>query len=129
MALCQPRVYGRCNPVVKTLSLVFIRIVNFYIIKNGGIRSLEINQQMSENAEIVREITIRTVLNQYGGFAVLGLILSIFTTPISLNENMRLFYNEDLMMEAKKIKEFLFFIFGSALIYFFLVNLYYKKMK
>jgi len=90
---------------------------------------LEINQQMSENAEIVREITIRTVLNQYGGFAVLGLILSIFTTPISLNENMRLFYNEDLMMEAKKIKEFLFFIFGSALIYFFLVNLYYKKMK
>ncbi len=97
--------------------------------KNGGIRSLEINQQTSENAEIVRGITIRTVLNLYGGFAVFGLILSIFTTPISLNENMRLFYNEDLMMEAKKIKEFLFFIFGSALVYFSLLNLYYKYMK
>lgn len=97
--------------------------------KNGGIRSLEINQQTSENAVTKKEITIRTVLNIYGGFAVLGLILSIFTTPISLNENMRLFYNEDLMMESKKIKEFLFFIFGSALVYFSLVNIYYKNMK
>jgi hypothetical protein len=99
--------------------------------KNGGIRSLEIDQQTSENVEIVtkKEITIRTVLNIYGVFAVLALILSIFTTPISINENMQLFYNEDLMMEAKKIKEFLFFIFGSALVYFSLVNLYYKYMK
>ncbi|KQU15287.1 hypothetical protein ASG65_27375 [Bacillus sp. Leaf13] len=76
-----------------------------------------------------KEITIRTVLNIYGVFAVLVLILSIFTTPISINENMQFFYNEDLMMEAKKIKEFLFFIFGSALVYFSLVNLYYKYMK
>jgi len=96
--------------------------------KNGGIGSLEINEQTSGNVEIVtkKEITIRTVLNIYGFFAVLALILSIFTSPISINENMQLFYNKDLMMEAKKIKEFLFFIFGSALVYFSLVNLHYK---
>jgi hypothetical protein len=76
-----------------------------------------------------KEITSRTVLNIYGVFAVLALILSIFTTPISINENMQLFYNEDLKVEAKKVKEFLFFIFGSALVYFSLVNLYYKYMK
>ncbi|KOR80588.1 hypothetical protein AM232_20605 [Bacillus sp. FJAT-21352] len=76
-----------------------------------------------------KEITIRTVLNIYGVFTVLALILSIFTTPISINENMQLFYDEDLIMAAKKIKEFLLFIFGSALVYFSLVNLYYKYLK
>ncbi|ECO1677991.1 hypothetical protein [Peribacillus frigoritolerans] len=75
------------------------------------------------------KITIRTVLNIYGIFTVLALILSIFTTPISINDNMQLFYDEDLMMEAKKIKEFLFFVFGSALVYFPLVHLNYKNMK
>ncbi|MFJ7932582.1 hypothetical protein [Peribacillus sp. NPDC096448] len=76
-----------------------------------------------------KEITLRTVLNIYGVFTVLALILSIFKPPISINENMQLFYNEDLKMEAKKVKEFLFFIFGSALVYFSLVNLYYKYLK
>jgi len=92
---------------------------------------LEINEQTSRNFEIVikKEMTLRTLLNIYGFFAVSALILSIFTTPISINKNMQLFYNEDLMMEAKKIKEFLFFIFGSALVYFSLVNHYYKYMK
>ena len=99
--------------------------------KNGGISSLEINPQTSRNVEIVtkKEITIRTVLNIYGVFTVIALILSIFTTPVSINENMQFFYNEDLMMGAKKIKEFLLFIFSSALVYFSLVNLYYKYMK
>ena len=98
---------------------------------NGGIRSLDINPQTPRNVEIVtkKAVTIRSVLNIYGVFAVLALISSIFTTPISINENMQLFYNGDLMMEAEKIKEFIFFIFGSALVYFSLVNLYYKNIK
>ncbi|MFL0366232.1 hypothetical protein ACH0BF_24960 [Pseudobacillus sp. 179-B 2D1 NHS] len=73
-----------------------------------------------------KEITTRRVLNIYGVFSVIALIISIFTVPISINENMQLFYNEDLMMKENKVKEFLFFIFGSALVYFSLVNLYYK---
>ncbi|MDF0728409.1 hypothetical protein PY093_17355 [Cytobacillus sp. S13-E01] len=92
---------------------------------------MEINPQTSRNIEIVtkKEITIKKVLNIYGVFTVLALILSVFTTPISINENMQFFYNEDLIMGAKKLKEFLIFIFGSAIVYFLSVNLYYKNMK
>jgi hypothetical protein len=92
---------------------------------------LEINQQTSRNFEVVttREITVRTVLNVYGVFTVLGLIVTIFTTPISINESMEFYFNEDLMLEGKKIKEFLFFIFGSAFLYFCLVNFFFKYLK
>ena len=92
---------------------------------------MEINPQTSRNIEIVtkKEITIRKVLNIYGVFTVLALILSIFTNAISINENMQINYNENLIMGAKKIKDFLLFIFGSAIVYFSLVNLYYKYIK
>jgi hypothetical protein len=92
---------------------------------------LEFNPQTSQNIEIVtkKEMTLRKVLNIYGVFTVLALILSIFSSCISINENMNFFYNEELMLGAKKIKEFLLFIFGSALIYFSTVNVYYKYLK
>lgn len=91
---------------------------------------MEINPQTTQNVEIGIEkgITIRKALNIYGVFAALALIGSIFTTPISINENMQLFFNEDVMMEPKKIKGFFLFIFGSAFVYFSLVNLYYKNI-
>lgn len=53
--------------------------------------------------------------------------MSIFTTPISINENMQFYFNEELMMEAEKIKEFLLLIIFSSLLYFFLVNIYHKE--
>lgn len=89
------------------------------------------NSQTSHNSKVVskKKITIRKVLNIYGIFTVIALILSIFTIPISINENMHFFYSEDLIMEAKEIKEFLLFIFSSALVYFSLINLYYKYKK
>jgi hypothetical protein len=107
---------------------VFFRIV-IYALNTGRESSLEINPQTSRSTEIVtnKEISIRKVLNIYGVFTVLALILSIFTTSISINENMQFLYNEDLIMGAKKIKEFLLSIFGSALVYFSLVN-YYKHL-
>ena len=88
---------------------------------------METNVQTSQNIEIVtkKEITIRKVLNIYGVFAVIGLLLSIFTNPISLNENMQVYFNEEIMMEPKKVKEFLLFIFLSSSIFFFLVNIYF----
>ncbi|WP_078544646.1 hypothetical protein [Litchfieldia alkalitelluris] len=89
---------------------------------------MAINPQTSQNVEIVtkKEITIRTVLNIYGVFAVIGLILSIFTAPITLSENMNLYFNEEIMMGEKTIKDFLVFIISSAVVYFSFVNLYYK---
>jgi hypothetical protein len=99
-------------------------------LNNGGYNSLELNPQTSRNIDLVKKKknAIRKVLNIYGVFTVLALILSIFTTPISINEDMQFFYNKDLIMEAKKIKEFLLFIFSSAIVYFSSVNLYYKYM-
>ena len=90
------------------------------------------NTQMSRDADLYKKknITIRTVLNIYGIFAVAGLILSIYTIPVSINNNMQFFYNEELLMDQKKIKEFLIFIFSSAVVYFFiqmLITKYFDK--
>jgi hypothetical protein len=92
---------------------------------------LETNPQTSQNVEIVsyQAVTIRTVLNIYGVFAVIGLILSIVTTPIYIDENFQFYFNKELMMGDKKIKEFLLFIFISGVGYFSFVNLYYKYFK
>lgn len=46
-----------------------------------------------------------------------------------MNENMEFIYLEELMMEKKKIKEFILFICCTAVVYFPLVNLYYKFKK
>ncbi|MBD8067816.1 hypothetical protein [Bacillus sp. PS06] len=89
---------------------------------------MELKTQTSHQIEIVtkKEITIRSVLNLFGIFAVLVLVLSIFTIPISINSAGNLHYNEEIQMESKKIKEFLFFILSSAFVYYLLVNMYYK---
>jgi hypothetical protein len=90
---------------------------------------LETNTQTSQSIEIVtkKEITIRTVLNIYGIFTVCALLLSSWTTPISINEDMQLFYNEDIKNKLEEHRmEFFLFILGSSLAYFSLVNLYYK---
>lgn len=90
---------------------------------------MEINPQTSQKIKIVSKykFDIRFVLNLYGIFTVIALLLSIFTVQVSVNENMELFIDRNLMMEPKKIKEFVLFIFGSSLVYFPTVNLYYKK--
>ena len=91
----------------------------------GGV-NLDVNPQSSHNIEIVtkKKISIRTVLNIYGAFTFIGLILSIFTVPITINGDMEFFRNE---MEPKKIKEFLFFNVSVTLVYFALVNFYYIR--
>ncbi|MGE6415127.1 hypothetical protein ACQKDD_13250 [Planococcus kocurii] len=58
-------------------------------------------------ADIPKEITVQKVLNLYGIFLFLGLILSIFTHGI-----------ED-------INGFLIFILISSVLYFFMLNLYF----
>ncbi|KSU86666.1 hypothetical protein A2U94_14830 [Bacillus sp. VT 712] len=85
------------------------------------------NLQTSKPVKVVvkKKLTIRSVLNLYGIFAIAGMLLSIFTTLVSLNENMELYLKTEEMLKGKKLKEFLAFIFGSAVVYFSLVNIYY----
>jgi glucan phosphoethanolaminetransferase (alkaline phosphatase superfamily) len=60
-------------------------------------------------ANTPREFTVRTVLNIYGVFLFLGLVVSIFTHGV-----------ED-------INGFLFFILISSVLYFLLLNLYFTS--
>jgi len=73
---------------------------------------LKTNVKTSQNVEIVtiKEVSMRKLLNIIGMFIFCGLALSIITTPISSSED---------------TKEFLLFIVGSAIIYYFLVNIYF----
>jgi len=89
---------------------------------------VQIQQQTSNSVEIVtkKKLNTKRVLNLYGLFTVIALISSIFTIPISVNENLQLFYDKELLLETYKVKEYLQFIFGSALFFFFLVNIYAK---
>ncbi|MDQ0271704.1 hypothetical protein [Cytobacillus purgationiresistens] len=92
---------------------------------------MEVNPQTSHKIKIVtkKETKTRTFLNIYGVFACIGLVLSIFTVPISISENMEFIRDEELLMETNKIKGFLTFIISSAVLYFSLVNLYYIRKK
>ncbi|WP_273122631.1 hypothetical protein ACNRWW_04625 [Metabacillus sp. HB246100] len=89
---------------------------------------MQLQQELSKNVEIVtkREWNVKRVLTIYGLFTVFALVISIFTVPISISENLQLFYNEELLLKFYKIKEFLLFIFGSAFLFFFLVTIYAK---
>ena len=72
-------------------------------------------------------MSIKRVANIYGVFTVF--ILSIFTHPISVNHDMKLFFDKEIMLERSEIKTFLIIIFTSAAIYFFAVNIYFTKKK
>ncbi|PWW28891.1 hypothetical protein DFO73_105128 [Cytobacillus oceanisediminis] len=70
------------------------------------------NVQTSQNVEIVpkKEVSLRKLLNIIGIFIFGGLALTNVTNPLPSN---------DLP------KEFLLFITGNAIIYFFLVCIYF----
>ncbi|MBD7938919.1 hypothetical protein H9655_17935 [Cytobacillus sp. Sa5YUA1] len=75
-----------------------------------------------------REITIRSVLNIYGVFAILGFLLGIFTTPLSLNEQLQFVYHTDYLLKGEKLISLLLFLSVSALIYFPVLNMLYKQL-
>ncbi|MBN6886729.1 hypothetical protein ACUXCC_001801 [Cytobacillus horneckiae] len=92
---------------------------------------MQMQSQTSQNTEIVtkREISTRIFLNMYGLLTFIGWMLSIFTIPVSVNEHMEFFYNKELILKTNEIKDFLVFLFCSALIYFSVVNVYFKRKK
>ena len=74
-------------------------------------------------------MSIKRVANIYGAFTFFALILSIYTHPISVNDDMKLFFDKEIMLEPSEIKEFLIFIFISATLYFLAVNVYFSNIK
>ncbi|TXC86018.1 hypothetical protein FS935_18370 [Metabacillus litoralis] len=84
---------------------------------------MELKPHSSHSINIVtkKKFRIKSVLNLYGIFIFLGLIVSIFTVPLTINEELELTRNK---MEITKIKKYLSFIFSSGIIYFFSVNVY-----
>lgn len=72
---------------------------------------METKMQTSQNVEIERtpEADFKKVLNIIGVFIFAGLALTSVTNP----------------MPAKYLKEYLMFIGGSAIIYYFLLNIYF----
>jgi hypothetical protein len=77
-----------------------------------GVSFLETNVQTSQNVEIVtkKEVSMRKLLNIIGIFIFCGLTLTNVT---------------NLLPSSEYTKEFLLFIGGSAIIYYFLVNIYF----
>ncbi|WP_226665271.1 hypothetical protein [Metabacillus litoralis] len=87
---------------------------------------MNVNPQSTRNIEIVsrKKISVKTVLTIYGIFTFLGLLLSIYTVPLSINGDMVFFRSE---MEKEKQQEFLLFIFLSGFLYFILINIYPRR--
>lgn len=90
---------------------------------------MEVQPKWEAKAEIQtkRRLTIKNVLQIYGAAAVIGMFLTIFTIPISINDEMQLFIDEGLKMNVKKIKELTVFIVVSTLIYFGVIHIVYRK--
>ncbi len=74
-----------------------------------------------------RKLSNRGLLNIYGIFTVISLILSIYTQPFTVNENMKVIFDREIMLKSNEIKEFLIFIFSSGAIYFIVVNIIFRK--
>lgn len=91
--------------------------------------SLQVNYTPNVHREITlkKQRTVRTVLNITGVLIFLGLALSIYTMPLTLNENKEIYFNHDYKLKPSYLKEFIAFIVGSAIIYFSLVNLFFLE--
>ncbi|MEI5907064.1 hypothetical protein WAK64_08340 [Bacillus spongiae] len=91
---------------------------------------MQVQPQISSSVTIVtkKEMTLRRVLNTYGFFTVISLVLWIFTNPITL-ENMNFYFNDKKMLETYQIMKYMSFVAGSGVIYFFLVNIYFMGQK
>jgi hypothetical protein len=88
---------------------------------------MEVNYQKSTHSETItkKELSVRTVLNVVGVIIFFGLLLTILTVPISMNEKLEFFRDEELEMSSKKINEISIFTICVASIYFFLANIYF----
>ena len=77
--------------------------------------------------KVKKILTFRGVLNIYGILTILGWILTIYTHPITVDQENGIFFNQSLMLSDEKMKELLSFLFVVGVIYFSIVNVYYNK--
>ena len=77
--------------------------------------------------KVKKILTFRGVLNTYGILTILGWILTIYTHPITVDQENGIFFNQSLMLSDEKMKELLSFLFVVGVIYFSIVNVYYNK--
>ncbi|WP_281202910.1 hypothetical protein [Cytobacillus kochii] len=75
-----------------------------------------------------KKLTIRFVLNIYGIFVILGFILSIVTSPISLNEQLQFVYHTEHLLKEEKVIQLIIFLVMGAVIYFTAVNIFYHQL-
>ncbi|WP_461610871.1 hypothetical protein [Cytobacillus kochii] len=85
-------------------------------------------QEQQVNVYDKKELTIRFVLNIYGIFVILGFILSIFTSPISLNEQLQFVYHTEHLLKEEKVIQLIIFLVMGAMIYFTAVNIFYHQL-
>jgi hypothetical protein len=76
-----------------------------------------------------KTISVQKLLNITGGLMLLGLLVSIYTVPISINEELRLYYDDKLVLKGEKLEEFLSFVFAAGFAYFMLVRLYFTQRR
>lgn len=74
-------------------------------------------------------ISVQKLLNIAGSFMLLGLLISIFTVPFSLNEELQLYYDNRLVLKGEKLEEFLSFVVAAGFAYFMLVRLYFTQRR
>ena len=77
--------------------------------------------------KVKKILTFRGVLNTYGILTILGWILTIYTHPITVDQENGIFFNQSLMLSDEKMKELLSFLFVVGVIYFSIVNMYCNK--
>ncbi|MEK5101121.1 hypothetical protein MKX83_03915 [Cytobacillus sp. FSL M8-0252] len=75
-----------------------------------------------------KKLTIRFGLNIYGIFVILGFILSIFISPISLNEQLQFVYHTEHLLKEEKVIQLIIFLVMGAVIYFPATNIFYHQL-
>lgn len=96
--------------------------------EKGGAR-LEVQTKAAAeiNIHTKENMTIKKALQIYGIFAVIGMFLSNLTIPVSLNEEMQFFLNEELKLSPTELKEFSVFIIVNACVFFGVIHTVFRK--
>ncbi|MFS0861161.1 hypothetical protein [Fredinandcohnia sp. 179-A 10B2 NHS] len=110
---------------MKLIIITYVKVIKDF----REVIYLQVNYTPSVHREVKlkKQRTVRTVLNISGVLIFLGLALSIFTMPLTLNENKEIYFNHDYKLKPSYLKEFIVFIVGSAIVYFSLVNLFFLE--
>lgn len=89
---------------------------------------MQVQYESTRNTKVTvkRERSTRFLLNIVGGILFIGLFVTMFTVPLSIDRN-GFFHMQEAALGVKKQKEFISFIVGAASLYFLTVNLFFWK--